>query len=162
MHEELPTPSLGVEWIDAEHRLILRRVERLASVAAEGSPEELRGALRLLTASLEDHWRHEEEWMAEQGYTAAGDHGRQHALLLERLGEARAVAKAGGPAARAAADLAHALREHMRTEDLKLARFFAARENLRRLAGGTGGKGPALTPIPGATPVPAGAKPTRE
>jgi hemerythrin len=93
--------------------------------------------------------------MEEQGYPAAREHGRLHGELLERIAELRAVAKAGGHAAKAAEALGAAIDEHLRTEDPKLARFAAARENLRRLAEAPPGKGASLTPIPGAiTPVP--------
>jgi hypothetical protein len=62
-----PSSSHGVDWIDAGHRVVSRRVQRLASAAAQGSPEELRGALGLLAAALEEQWSAEDGWMEEQG-----------------------------------------------------------------------------------------------
>lgn len=154
MHDDWEPASLGVERMDVEHRQILRRLRGLAAAAAGGRPEELRGALRFLTGYLGDHWRGEEAWMAERGYPAAGEHGRQHARLLARI----AAARDAGPAdrarqAEAAVAIALDVEDHMRSEDLKLGRFHAARENLRLLAEAGPGKGPALTPLPGALPA---------
>jgi hemerythrin-like metal-binding protein len=159
MADDWAPASVGVEQIDAEHRLILRRVRGIASAVEHGQPGELHAALRNLGHVLQEHWRSEEAWMAEQGYPGAGDHAQHHEALLERVIAVRRREGSPGATPTAAVDLARAVEEHMRTEDLKLGRFYAARENFRRLGSAKVGEGPALTPIPGAlTPVP-GKKP---
>jgi hemerythrin len=143
--------SLGVEQLDVEHRQLMRRGRQLAQAVRDGRPEEIRGELRFLHAYLGEHFAHEEEWMAEQGYPGAADHARRHAALLEALSGVRQRAiDQPGAVARVAAELAEVLDEHMRIEDLKLARFFTARQNLKLLAHAGTGAGRALTPIPGA------------
>ncbi len=142
--------SLGVERMDVEHRQIVRRVRQIAAAVAEGRPEEILGTLRFLGPYLVQHFQHEEAWMAEVGYPGAGEHARIHAVMLEAVTDAREQASGeAGDLGRAAADLAAALDEHMRSEDLKLGRFFTARENLRLLAEAGPGVGVALTPLPG-------------
>ncbi len=142
--------SVGVDMIDVEHRQILRRVRQLAGAIAVGSQQEIRGALKLLHAYLVERFADEEIWMLDGGYPGARDHARLHAAILDRVAFARKDATAApGVLARAAADLAEVLDEHMRGEDLKAARFFTARENLRQLAE-AGTKLAALTPLPGA------------
>jgi hemerythrin len=148
--------SVGVEHLDVEHRQILRRVRQLAGAVIDGRPEEIRGSLKFLHGYLVEHFSHEEDWMAETGYPAAREHARLHAEMLDVVTSARLRARETPNAlVRAAADLAAALDEHMRTEDLKLGRFFTARENLKALAEAGPGVGVALTPIPGSmTAVP--------
>jgi hemerythrin len=142
--------SVGVEQLDAEHRQILRRVRRLANAVIDGRPEEIRGTLKFLHGFLVEHFAIEEDWMAESGYPGTREHARHHTAMLDAVTAARLRA-ADEPRAllRAAADLAAALDEHMRTEDLKLGRFFTARENLKVLAEAGTVRGLALTPIPG-------------
>src|SRR5512138_1704426 len=155
-----PTASVGVEEIDASHRQIGRRMRYLARAVAEGGVEPVRTALRSLQLVLADHYGREEGWMAEQGYPGAGEHVRGHRAIVESIARARLLDGSGAEArlADAAAAIAHAVEEHMRSEDLKLGRFFTARDNRRRLAERGPGVGMSLTPIPGAigpvTPVP--------
>jgi hemerythrin len=142
--------SVGVETLDAEHRHVRRRLRQLASAAAEGRADEVRGALRHLHADLAERQAAEERWIAEAGYPGEREHARAHRALLDRIGLARdGEARALFGAAR---EIGEALEAHLRFDDLKLGRFWTARQNLRRLAEGPGG-GALLTPIPG-TPLP--------
>jgi hemerythrin len=142
--------SVGVEHIDHEHRQILRRVGQLADAVREGRPEELRGALKFLHASLGEHFANEEGWMAQAGYPGAPEHTRRHAAILEAVSGVRQRAiDQPGTVVRVAAELAEVLDEHMRVEDLKLGRFVTARENLKLLADAGPGAAKALTPLPG-------------
>ncbi len=142
--------SVGVEVLDVQHRQVWRRIRHLANAVSDGETDEVRAALRFLHGYLLEHHAEEERWMAEGGYPGALEHARGHAAIVARIHTARG--DEGGSAKRlleAAAWVARALHEHMRAEDLKLARFFTARENLRRLAEEGPGVGAALTPIPG-------------
>ncbi len=143
--------SMGVEEIDARQRQILRRVRHLVSSVSTGQPDEIRAAMRYLHGALAEHQALEEGWMVDAGYPAAREHGRVHAAILELLAGARADTKpgAGQRLAAAAEECVRAVEEHMRRDDLKLARFWVARENLRRLAENGPGVGLCLTPIPG-------------
>ncbi len=143
--------SVGVGELDAHHRQLLRRVRRVASAVASGEPRQIRNALAQIEAYLAVQHAGEEVWMEEAGYPAAKEHARAHAGIVERIRMARADAAAGSEVRLvAAADwLARALESHMRNEDVKLGRFWTARQNLRLLAEKGPGVGASLTPIPG-------------
>jgi hemerythrin-like metal-binding protein len=142
--------SIGLERFDVERGQILRRVRALAAAAGEGRTDEIRLALRHLAAELREHFAFEEAWMAAEGCPGARSHARQHAALVARFVAARDEAATGTVASPAAVELARAVEEHVRTQDLKAGRFAAARENLRLLAEAKPGERPTLTPIPGA------------
>jgi hemerythrin-like metal-binding protein len=144
--------TVGVEIIDAHHRHIARRVRQLATAVSDGRAEETRAALRFLHTYLAAHHEDEERWMSEGGYPGTREHIRSHAEILARIGSVRDAQPAATVQALAqtAEWVSHALEAHMRAEDIKLARFFTARENLRRLAESGLGYGAALTPLPGA------------
>jgi hemerythrin len=146
-------PSVGVDALDAEHRHVRRRLRQLAAGAAEGRADVVRGALLRLHAELSARLEAEERWIAQVGYPGEREHARAHRLLLRRLEAARAAEPRALLAA--AGELCDAVEAHLRYEDLKLGRFWTARQNLRRLAEGT----VALTPIPVGTPLPARATP---
>lgn len=142
--------SVGVEEIDVQHRLIVRRLRQVASAASDGRAAEVRAALRFLERYVADHFRTEERWMAEHGYPGVREHERGHAALRDAIALARrTIEEQGGAGAAPAARIASALVEHLRTEDQKLGQFWTARENLRRLAERGPGEGVQLTPIPG-------------
>jgi hemerythrin-like metal-binding protein len=143
--------SVGVESLDVHHRQVWRRVRHLARAVSEGDSDDVRASLRLLHVYLSEHHAEEERWMEDVGYPGAREHVRAHAAIVERIAEARGdVAVGSERRLLAAADwLARALAAHMQTDDLKLARFWTARENLRKLAEAGPGVGAALTPIPG-------------
>ena len=143
--------TLGVELLDVHHRQVFRRARHLATATSERDASAVRSSLRLLYAYLAEHCREEERWMDEAGYPGAREHGRAHAALLDRIAVARADDGAGSErrVLEAADRVVRTLEAHLRTDDLKLARFWTARVNLRRLAEAGPGVGAALTPIPG-------------
>jgi hemerythrin len=143
--------SVGVESIDVHHRQVWRRIRHLANAVSDGRADEVRAALRFLQSYLAEHHAEEERWMADAGYPGAREHTRAHAELLERIRSAQepgARTQVKG-LLRTADWVARTLEAHMRADDLKLGRFWTARENLRRLAENGPGVGMALTPIPG-------------
>jgi hemerythrin-like metal-binding protein len=148
--------TVGVESLDVHHRQVLRRIRHLAGAVSEGDAVGLRSSLRFLEAYLAEHQREEEQWMEDAGYPGAREHLRSHAAILERVATARADTSAGWDRRllEAADWVARALESHMRGDDLKLGRFWTARENLRKLAEAGPGVGASLTPIPGMLPVP--------
>jgi hemerythrin len=147
--------SVGVESIDVHHRQVWRRIRHLANAVADGRADEVRAALRFLHGYLAEHHAEEERWMAEAGYPGAREHTRAHAEILGRVAAAvEREAVLNRKALLLTADwVARALGEHMRSEDLKLGRFWTARENLRRLAESGPGVGTSLTPLPGSVPA---------
>ncbi len=153
--------SVGIEAIDLHHRHVWRRIRNLAGAVSDGRTVEVRAALRFLHGYLAEHHAEEERWMEDAGYPGAREHARVHALIVERIRAAREVEeRLPAKALFEAADwVAGALEAHMRAEDLKLGRFWTARENLRRLAENAPGVGASLTPIPGSLPC---ASPARE
>jgi hemerythrin-like metal-binding protein len=147
--------SVGVESIDVHHRQVLRRIRHLARAVTDGAAREVRSSLRFLHGYLSEHHAAEARWMEEAGYPGAGEHVKAHAAIVERIAASRSD---DGPGVErrlleAAEWVARALETHMRTDDLKLGRFWTARENLRKLAEQGPGVGAALTPIPGMLPV---------
>lgn len=147
--------TVGVESLDVHHRQVLRRIRHLARAVSEGDAVDLRSSLRFLQAYLAEHQREEEQWMEDAGYPGAREHLRSHAAILERIAAARADTSAGWDRRllEAADWVAGALESHMRGDDLKLGRFWTARENLRKLAEAGPGVGASLTPIPGMFPA---------
>ncbi len=143
--------TLGVELLDVHHRQVWRRARHLATAASDGDAASVRSSLRLLHAYLAEHCTEEERWMEEAGYPGLREHARAHAALLDRIAAARADESPGADRRLLdAADwVARTLEAHMRSDDLKLARFWTARDNLRKLAEAGPGVGAALTPIPG-------------
>ena len=143
--------SLGVELLDVHHRQVWRRVRHLANAVSEGDAAAVRSSLRFLHAYLSEHHVEEERWMEDAGYPGAREHVRAHAAMVERIAAARADEGAGSERRilEAAEWVARTVEAHMRTDDVKLARFSTARENLRKLAEAGPGVGAALTPIPG-------------
>jgi hemerythrin-like metal-binding protein len=146
--------SLGDERLDGQQRHLVWRLRALGAAVAGGKKDEVGACLRILSLALAEHWRDEERWMAEAGYPGISEHARRHDALLALLAAAQGP-QAMRDVARGAAELAEALEEHMRSEDLKLGRFVTARANFKAMAEAQPGKGPALTPLPGAlTPIP--------
>jgi hemerythrin len=143
--------SVGVDAIDALHRQVWRRIRHLANAVSDGHADEVRSALHLLQGYLEERVPEEERWMEDAGYPGAREHIRGHAEILARIAAARESEhpELAKPLFETADWVARALEAHMRTEDLKLGRFWTARENLRRLAEAGPGVGAALTPLPG-------------
>lgn len=85
--------------------------------------------------------------MLEAGYPGAREHARLHVENADRIRRAWE-----GPldprALRGTADwVGRMLHDHIRSEDVKLGRFWTARQNLRRLA--ENAPGASLTPLPG-------------
>jgi hemerythrin-like metal-binding protein len=147
--------TVGVEAIDVHHRQLSRRIERLANAARGGDAADVRAALRSLQVHLAEHQPHEERWMEQAGYPGIREHARAHAALVGRIAAARADEAAGSERRllEAAAGVARAVESHMQGDDLRLGRFWTARQNLRRLAEAGPGAGAALTPLPGSLSV---------
>jgi hemerythrin len=141
--------SVGVDLLDAHHRHIWRRIRHVANAVSDGRADEVRASLRFLHTYLAAHHLEEEEWMLDAGYPGAREHARMHAEILERVRRASEGAADAKALFEAAEWAARTLQGHMRVEDLKLGRFFTARENLRRLAENGPGVGASLTPLPG-------------
>jgi hemerythrin len=147
--------SVGVESIDVHHRQVWRRIRHLANAVSDGRADEVRAALRFLHGYLAEHQADEERWMAEVGYPGAREHARAHEEIVGRVaGAVERETLLNTKALLLAADwVARAVAEHMGSEDLKLGRFWTARENLRRLAESGPGLGTSLTPLPGSVPT---------
>jgi hemerythrin-like metal-binding protein len=143
--------SVGIASLDAHHRQVWRRIRHLARAVSEGDGVDVRSSMRLLHAYLAEAQADEERWMEEAGYPGAREHVRGHNAVLDRLAAARADEALGAEKRllEAADWLARTLAAHMQGDDRKLARFWTARENLRKLAAEGPGVGASLTPIPG-------------
>lgn len=143
--------SVGIGSLDAHHRQVWRRIRHLAKAVSEGDAMDVRSSIRLLHVYLAEAHAEEERWMEDAGYPGAREHLRAHNAILDRAATARNDDAPGAEKRLlGAADwLARTLAAHMQGDDLKLARFWTARENLRKLAEAGPGVGACLTPIPG-------------
>ncbi|MGC4001139.1 MAG: hemerythrin domain-containing protein [Anaeromyxobacter sp.] len=131
--------SLGIEEIDAQHRTLIRRLRRLGEAIGAERPVETGKELRYLRQLVCEHFEDEERWMEEAGYPGCAEHERSHRAAEALLDQARRLLAETGLSLRFVSVVEEAARwldEHLRTDDLKLGRFRAARENLRQLASG--------------------------
>jgi hemerythrin len=141
--------SVGVDVIDAHHRHIWRRIRQVGSAAAEGRAEEFRAALRFLHTYLVAHHTEEEQWMLEAGYPGAREHARLHVEIVDSIRNAWEKPLDARRLQETADWVGSTLHAHARLEDVKLGRFWTARQNLRRLAENAPGAAASLTPLPG-------------
>jgi hemerythrin-like metal-binding protein len=129
------------QQLEVEHRQIHRRAERIAAAVAAGNEADVRAGLKFLSHYLEEHFRHEELCMEEEGYPGLLEHARVHAGLVARLSDARRALELVGTGALVVKEIARELQRHVEEDDRRLARFRTARESLRRMAFRSGGGG---------------------
>ncbi len=126
--------EIGVEQIDAQHRELFRRMERLLAAVEQGDSAEVGRTLTFLRAYVVEHFGAEQAAMAAAGYPLADAHAAEHALFACRLLalEAEHASAEAGPwlATKLAVELASWLRQHILGADKDLGRF------LRGLASG--------------------------
>src|SRR5512137_577137 len=81
-----PSLATGIEDIDAQHRGLLHRIERLEAAITAGAPgSHLREVFDYLARYASEHFAAEERWMRETGYPDAAEHRQEHADFTRRL-----------------------------------------------------------------------------
>ena len=80
--------SVGHAWIDADHRDLVSRLNRLFLAVMSGAePEEQRQLLDALIASTASHFAREEELMLKMSYVGLEKHKAEHDILLDEVRE---------------------------------------------------------------------------
>lgn len=122
-------PVLGVEEIDRQHRVVLRRWEVLEDARLRGDHRAVRANLWFLERYAEEHFTSEERLMAETGYPDRDRHRFEHERFAERIRRLRLEVDSGREVTRAAhfGWIAEWLVRHVREADGQLARFLSAR-----------------------------------
>ncbi|MFC1728881.1 bacteriohemerythrin [candidate division KSB1 bacterium] len=80
--------SVGVEWIDAQHKELLKQVSRLTDAITENRGAEIIGSvIAFLDAYCKKHLRNEEKIMAMHKYPDLMNHKSQHTSFSYNLSE---------------------------------------------------------------------------
>ncbi len=89
--------SVGLDEIDGQHRELIGLINALSAAAEGGGGHE---GLASIFASLEvyasKHFALEERYFEEFGYTGAGEHKKEHAAFVAKLGAFKAKFSSGG------------------------------------------------------------------
>ncbi len=82
--------------IDAEHRHVFRLGDEIQQAVAAGAPNErLQALVETLTASIEEHFAHEERLMRASRYTSYNWHKQQHDAVRRRIAQFTAALNEG-------------------------------------------------------------------
>jgi len=127
-----PSLSIGVDPIDAQHRELFHRIDRLLEASASHTTASEVGALlEFLAAYVREHFQTEERLMDELRYPAAAEHREEHLAFARELVGLRAQhASEGGTAllvVRVTSRATTWLREHIYRADKQLGKFVAER-----------------------------------
>lgn len=90
---------IGVEAIDKEHQAIFQHISDIVEALAAGETGALRANFRSLIDAFAEHFRHEEQAMADAGYEKTAKHAQHHVGFLARLEQRATEAARGGEAA---------------------------------------------------------------
>ena len=120
--------SIGDAQIDAEHRLLIQRVNELNTglVSQLGKAEILRRMHRLLDVAA-THFANEERLLRDRGYPEAGHHCLAHETLIAELSDAMdkfADTPASLTGLARGLNISGALMEHLAREDMKYRDWF--------------------------------------
>jgi hemerythrin len=89
--------SVGVDAIDAQHKELFHRVDRLLDVVERRAAErELMRVLAFLGDYVVTHFADEEALMAERRYPDAAAHAAEHAVFTARFDRLRTAFARGG------------------------------------------------------------------
>lgn len=119
----------GDMLVDKQHRILFQMVEDLGTAIAEGRDDAaFADALFATLLYARDHFRDEEALMARISYPGLAAQQRMHAAFASDAGDmAQAYAKQRTIEPRVLYDyLSDWLDNHVRTQDMALARFLAA------------------------------------
>ena len=82
-----PNLSVGSERIDSDHKKLIDRLNRLASdLESDKGQEAIKEDLDGLIAETEEHFRREEQIMADADYPELDYHRRLHEALMQEIG----------------------------------------------------------------------------
>lgn len=125
-----PGLAIGVPSIDAQHRELFHRIDRLLEAAAtRTTATEVGALLDYLGDYVREHFRTEEELMERLAFPGRAEHGAEHlAFARELVGLREEHAREGGSAALVVRVTSRAtgwLRDHIYRADKQLGAFVA-------------------------------------
>ena len=117
--------GVGVDEIDSEHDLLLGVIRALEKAVAAGSQPEVETLLTQLAEYTRVHFATEEIMMRLYGFPGFAEHQLEHAHLVEQVEQVRGELARGNvrPSRPFSSALRHWFTEHVRTQDVALARF---------------------------------------
>jgi hemerythrin len=117
--------GVGVDEIDAEHDLLLGVIRALEKAVAAGSQPEVETLLAQLAEYTRVHFATEEIMMRLYGFPGFAEHQLEHARLVEQVEQVRGEFAKGNvrPSRPFSSALRHWFTEHVRSQDVPLARF---------------------------------------
>jgi hemerythrin len=119
--------SMGVPDLDAQHRELFTRVDRLLDSMLRGDRTEARQLAMFLREHVVLHFAAEEQLMHDLGYPEAGDHQAEHRAFAASMVELdSAMADRGATAElvlRLEREVSAWLRDHVYVADVALGRF---------------------------------------
>lgn len=78
--------ATGVDWQDAEHRILFERINRLIDAMQAGKGrEELSGLFKFLDDYVKTHFRNEESAMDKYDYPEARYHRMEHNKFIDNI-----------------------------------------------------------------------------
>jgi hemerythrin len=123
--------SLGVTDLDAQHRELFARVDRLLDAMLHGERSEAAQLAAFLRDHVVLHFAAEEQLMHDLGYRDAARHAAEHRVFAASMLELDAAMRARGATAELVLRLEREsvswLRDHVYVADVALGRFVAAR-----------------------------------
>jgi hemerythrin len=88
--------SVGVENLDADHRHLIGVMNDVYDAMMLGSdPSAARKGLHALSAYVVEHFRREEEWMAEQRFADLARHQQEHEQFRGEIAKLLKLAEQG-------------------------------------------------------------------
>ncbi len=125
MAREPEDVDVGVDEIDAEHDLLLGVIRALEKAVIAGSTAQVEALLQQLAEYTRVHFATEEIMMRLYSFPEFAPHQLEHARLVEQIEQVRTELGNGHvrPTRPFASALRHWFTEHVRTQDVALARF---------------------------------------
>jgi hemerythrin len=124
------TLSLGVPDLDAHHRELFDRVDRLLDSMLHGDRGEAGPLAAYLRQHVVLHFAAEEQLMSDLGYPEAANHTAEHHAFACKMLALDAAFRDGGPTAelilRLEREVVAWLRDHVYVADAALGRFVTA------------------------------------
>jgi hemerythrin len=121
--------SVGVETLDADHKELIRLINRLADDDVRRNHTSLGEVVNKLMDYVAYHFEREEVFLSEKGYPALEHHAELHEGMNKYVGDlirSRRAAFQGPPGKEIHDYLAEWLRNHILIEDMKYAKWLKA------------------------------------
>ena len=120
--------SVGVDRIDRQHQEIFAKYDEFRNACKTGKGQaSLTGMLDFLERYVQDHFRMEEDLMAQYDYPGKEAHIREHRALSDKVNAFQRQLSAQGPSINLLAGFNRSfldwLVDHIKTVDMEMGRF---------------------------------------